>query len=120
VGITGKQRGRHIFADGVGGGTRMYAADGPISPNGGTHYLTKTGAAGAHTLVAPPGDGITMRIINRTAFAHIITATGLVDDGTAAASKNTITAAAFPGASIDLTSGGGKWNASNKTGFTVT
>lgn len=118
MGITGKQRGRHIFADGVGGGARPYAADGVLSPSGGTHFLTKAGI-GAYVLGAPASDGIHINVVSRTAFAHVVTATGLLDDGTAVASKNTGTFAAFPGASFSAVSGGGKWNVLTKGGVTV-
>lgn len=109
MGITGKQRGRFIFPEGVGGGCRSYAQDGALTGGGGTHFLTK-GSVGAYTLNAPSSDGIRMAIVNRTAFAHIVTATGLIDDGVTGASKNTITFAAFPGATAELVSGSGKWN----------
>ena len=118
MGITGKQRGRHIFADGVGSGWRVYATDGPISGLGGLAVLNKAGV-GAYTLAAPSSDGITLTLVNRTANAHIVTATGLLDDGTGAASKNTATFAAFPGATIQLVSYGNKWNAVAKNGVTV-
>lgn len=109
MGITGKQRGRHIFPEGVGGGSRAYAADGAISGTGGVALLTKAGI-GAYTLAAPSSDGITLTIVNRTANAHIVTATGLLDDGVTGGSKNTLTFGAFAGATAVLTSGGSKWN----------
>ena len=118
MGIKQKQRGRAIFPDGVGGGGRSYAADGALTGGGGSHFLTKT-SVGAYTLAAPSGDNIRAIVVCRTAFAHVVTATGLLDDGTAATSKNTLTFAAFPGASADLLSGGGKWNVIGKNGVTV-
>jgi hypothetical protein len=118
MGITQKQRGRAIFPEGVGGIARLYPTDGPVMGLGGGHFLTK-GSVGAYTLAAPSGDNLRATIVNRTAFAHVITGTGLFDDGTAATSKNTLTFAAFPGASVDLVSGGGKWNVVTKNGVTV-
>lgn len=118
MGITQKQRGRAVFPDGVGGGARSYPADGPIAPSGGTHYLTKAGI-GAYTLAAPGSDGVRLTIVNRTANAHIVTATGLLDDGVTGGSKNTATFAAFAGAAIDLISGGGKWNTVGLKAVTV-
>ena len=109
MGITGKQRGRHIFADGVGSGWRLYAADGPISGLGGLAVLTKAGV-GAYTLAAPSADGITLTIVSRTANAHVVTATGLLDDGVTGGSKNSLTFAAFAGANAQLVSYGLKWN----------
>jgi hypothetical protein len=109
VGITGKQRGMFIFPDGAGTPSRSFAADGAIGNQGGTVYLTKAGV-GAYTLAAPGRDNVFLNIVNRTANAHIVTATGLLDDGVTGGSKNTITFAAFAGACCQLVSGGGKWN----------
>jgi hypothetical protein len=119
MGITGRQRGRHVFPEGVSGSARAYAADGVIQQLSGTHALTKTGTAGAFTLAAPASDGMRLTIVNRSAFAHVITATGLLDDGTAVAPKNTATFAAFPGAVLDLVAAGLKWNVASKNAVTV-
>jgi hypothetical protein len=110
MGLTGKQRGRQMIYGGFDFVPRVYAADGAIAPNF-SHYamLTKAGV-GAYTLAAPARDGISLTIVNRTANAHVVTATGLLDDGVTGGSKNTITMAAFAGASADLISYGGKWN----------
>jgi hypothetical protein len=111
MGITSKQRGRQVFAGGAEVGVRSYAADGALPNNlSVVALLTKTGTAGAYTLAAPARDGTRLTLVNRTAFAHIVTATGLVDDGVTGGSKNTLTFGAFPGASADLMSAGGKWN----------
>jgi hypothetical protein len=118
MGITGRQRGRHVFPEGVSGAARTYAVDGVIQQLSGTHALTKP-SVGAFTLTAPGNDGTRLTIVNRTAFAHVVTATGLLDDGTAVASKNTATFAAFPGAVLDLVAAGLKWNVSVKSGVTV-
>lgn len=110
MGITNKQRGRQIFAGGAEQGSRSYATDGAISA-GLSHsaFLTKT-SIGAYTLAAPTRDSVQIIIVARTAFAHVVTATGLLDDGVAGGSKNTLTFGAFPGASAVLVSQGGKWN----------
>ena len=118
MGITGRQRGRHVFPEGVSGAARTYPADGQISQQSGVHALTKT-SIGAYTITAPSSDACRLTIVNRTAFAHVVTATGLLDDGTGAASKNTATFAAFPGATIDVVSAGGKWNVVVKNAVTV-
>lgn len=119
MGLTGKQRGRNIFAGGVEMACRAYATDGAVA-NGLSHsaYLTKSGV-GAYTLAAPARDGIRLRIISRTANAHVVTATGLLDDGVTGGSKNTITFAAFAGASAELESFGGKWNTVSLKATTV-
>jgi hypothetical protein len=118
MGITSKQRGRHLFPEGISGAAIRYTADGPLQQLSGVHSLAKT-SVGAFTVAAPQADNLRLTVVNRTAFAHVLTATGLIDDGTAAASKNTATFAAFPGASIELVSGGGKWNALSKNAVTV-
>ena len=110
MGLTNKQRGRQMFQGGVDAAPRSYAADGAIAANlSHSAMLTKAGV-GAYTLAAPARDGIELELVNRTANAHVVTATGLLDDGVAGGSKNTITYAAFAGASALLRSFGGKWN----------
>ena len=118
MGITSRQRGRHLFPDGTSGPARSYAADGAIGTMGGAAFLTKT-SVGAYTLAAPSNDNVRLTIVNRTAFAHVVTATGLLDDGVTGGSKNTATFAAFPGASVDLVSGGQKWNVVGLKAVTV-
>lgn len=110
MGITNKQKGRQIFAGGAEQGARSYASDGAISA-GLSHsaFLTKAGI-GVYTLAAPTRDSVQLSIISRTANAHVVTGTGLFDDGVTGGSKNTLTFAAFPGASAVLLSQGGKWN----------
>lgn len=119
MGLTNKQRGRQLFSGGAEVASRAYAADGAIAANlSHTAALTKAGV-GAYTLAAPARDGIALRIVNRTANAHVVTATGLIDDGVIGGSKNTATFAAFAGASIDLQSYGGKWNVVGKNVVTI-
>jgi hypothetical protein len=118
MGLTNQQRGRQRFLGGVEGAVRAYPVDGAIGASSHTASLTKA-TAGAYTLGAPPRDGIRLTIVGRTAAAHVVTATGLIDDGTAAASKNTLTCAAFPGAAADLISVGGKWNTVSLKAVTV-
>lgn len=71
--------------------------------------LTKP-TAGAYTLAAPTvaNEGLDLTLINGSSAAHIVTATGLILNGTSAA-KNTMTFTAFPGASIRLLISGGKY-----------
>lgn len=110
MGVTHKQRGRVIFPEGAENKAVAYAADGAISPSyAHVAYLTKAGV-GAYTLAAPARDNILLEVINRTANAHVVTATTLVDDGVTGGSKTTCTFAAFAGASMLLRSYGGKWN----------
>ncbi len=97
-----------------------YSANGALAVAGGTDVITKTSAA-AMTLAAPTAaqDGLIKRVVSSTAFAHTITATGLIDDGVTGGSKTTATFAAFAGASIELVAYNGKWNVLSKNVVTV-
>ena len=90
-------------------------ANGAISPVAGSYVITKAGVA-AMTLAAPATDGLILFVTSNTAFAHTITATGLLQTGSA--SVNVATFAAFAGAGIQLISSGGKWNARDQIGIT--
>jgi hypothetical protein len=59
--------------------------------------LSPKAAPAAYTLAAPTAEqeGTIMRFTCRTAFAHVITATGLIQDGVTGGAKNTATFAAF-------------------------
>ena len=118
MGITSKQRGRHLFPDGSSDAAKSYAADGTIAGTAGAAYLTKAGI-GAYVLAAPAADGIRLTLVNRTANAHVVTATGLIDDGVTGGSKNQATFAAFAGATAEFMSGGGKWNVVSLKAVTV-
>lgn len=97
---------------------RTAAADGAISPAAGEVVLTKE-TAGAYTLAAPASDGFRLCITSGTAAAHVVTATGLIEDGVTGGAKDTMTFAAFPGASIDLLAYDGKWHVVAKNVVTV-
>lgn len=85
------------------------SADGAIPLVSGLYFVTKASAA-ALTLAAPTTaqDGMKIEVTSDTAFAHVITATGLLKTGTA--TVNISTFAAFAGASITMVARGGKWN----------
>lgn len=119
MGLTNKQRGRQLFAGGVDANQRVYAADGAIAANVSHTALLTKGTAGAYTLAAPARDGIRLTVISRTAAAHVVTATGLFDDGVTGGSKNAATCAAFAGASAIYESHGGKWNTVSLKATTV-
>lgn len=95
-----------------------YGADGAISPVAGIAVLTK-GSVGAYTLAAPATDGDRLTITSATAFAHVVTATDLIHDGVTGGAKDTMTCAAFAGASIDLVAYDGKWHVIAKNVVTV-
>jgi len=97
-----------------------YLTDGAIAIRNGTAVLTK-GSAGAYTLAAPTAAqaGTRLRITSQTAFAHVVTATGLLFDGAEATGDDTATFAAFPGATVELEATNLKWNVVNAKAVTV-
>ena len=110
MGLTSKQRGRSKFLGGVEVACRAYLVDGAVAANLSHNALLTKAGVGAYTLAAPARDGILLTITSRTANAHVVTATGLLDDGVTGGSKNAATFAAFAGASAQFLSYGGKWN----------
>ncbi len=77
--------------------------------------LTK-GSAAAITLTAPTAgvdDGVRIQITCGSAFAHVVTATTLVQDGVTGGPKTTITMGAFLGASVELMAYNGFWHVLN-------
>lgn len=96
--------------------------DGAITIATGIVVMTK-GSAAAITLGAPSTAQIGTRITiyAGSAFAHVVTATGLIDDGVTGGSKTTATFAAFVGASLTLVAAqGGKWGVESKNVVTIT
>lgn len=98
----------------------VYAADGAIDPKVGTAKLTK-GSAGAYTLRAPTEaeEGLVLKVISGSAFAHVVTATNLIDDGVTGGAKDTATYAAFVGAAMTLIASDGKWTTLSLKAVTV-
>ena len=86
----------------------------------GTVLMSK-GSASAFTLAAPTTAqaGTRMRFINTTAYAHVITATGLIQDGVTGGAKNTATFGAFAGAALELEAYNGYWYVVNKNVCTI-
>lgn len=80
--------------------------------------LTK-GSVGAYTLEAPTVDGVSLTLTSQSAFAHVVTGTGLIDDGATGGAKNTLTFAAFAGANVVLLASKGHWTVVSKAGVTV-
>lgn len=88
----------------------VLSANGTIPTAPGTYVVTM-GSAAALTLGAPTTgtqDGLKLTITSNTAYAHVVTATGLLQTG--ANTTNTATFAAYAGASVNLMAYGGKWN----------
>lgn len=92
----------------------VYSADGAIDPTfSHTAVLTK-GSAAAMTLAAPTDNGVEIIIQAGSAFAHVTTATGLIQDGVTGGAKNTYTSAAFVGSGATLAAYEGKWHLISK------
>jgi hypothetical protein len=93
--------------------------NGAIAPHtAATYVITKAGVL-ADTLAAPTAgtdDGLEIVITSGTANAHTLTATGLLNTGSA--SVNVATFAAFAGAGITLMAYNGKWNVVASVGIT--
>jgi hypothetical protein len=87
------------------------SANGAISPtSSATYAITKT-SADLLTLAAPTAAGVNITVTSDSAFAHTITATGLIQDGTTGGPHNVATFAAFPGATVHFVSAPSlKWN----------
>ena len=98
----------------------VYAEDGAINPQAGVAVLTKE-TAGAYTLAAPAAadTGRTLIIVSDSAAAHVVTATGLLEDGVTGGAKDKGTFAAFKGAAITLLAYDERWMVLNKNVVTV-
>ena len=98
------------------------SADGAIASLHGIVKITKSASAAALTLAAPidvTDDGKYINVLSTTAKAHVITATGLIMNGTAGSPLNSITFAAYPGAGVTLMAMGGYWYAIANRACTV-
>lgn len=99
-----------------------YASDGAIAFSNPSNIaeLTK-GSAGAYTLAAPTAaqEGYRLLILNQSAYAHVVTATNLLDDGVTGGAKDTATFGAFVGASLDLIAVNLKWHVVSKNVCTI-
>lgn len=95
------------------------SGDAAIPPHVQHTYVITKGSAAALTLAAPTSgtdDGNEIVIISNTAFAHVLTATGLLNTGSA--NHNTATWAAQLGGALTLMAFGGKWVALAQIGIT--
>lgn len=99
-----------------------YASDGAITFANPSNIaeLTK-GSAGAYTLAAPTAaqEGYRLLILNQSAYAHVVTATNLLDDGVTGGAKDTATFGAFVGATLDLIAINLKWHVVSKNVCTI-
>jgi hypothetical protein len=102
-------------------GVATLTTNGAIPPHSAhTYVITKAGVL-ADTLAAPTAgtdDGLVIRITSDTANAHTLTATGLLDTGSA--SVNLATFAAQKGAGLTLMAYNGRWKVLSQIGITFT
>lgn len=101
------------------GEVEVYSADFTIPHRSGIYFITK-GSAAAITLTAPVNeDGIELIIMSASSWAHVITATSLVWDGTTGV-NTTGTFQAFAGACTTLIAKGSLWlvKSSNNVAWT--
>lgn len=98
----------------------LLSASGAINPHQPAKYaITKAGVC-ALTLAAPTAgadDGVLIQIASETAFAHTVTATGLLQDGSG--NVNLGTFAAHAGAILVLEAYQGKWQIKAELGVTI-
>ncbi len=99
-----------------------YATDSAITFTNPVNYakLTK-GSAGAYTLAAPTAlqEGYRLTILCQSAFAHVVTATDLLDDGVTGGAKDTATFGAFVGSTLELIAINLKWHVIGKNVVTI-
>lgn len=116
-----KPDGTVLYAIGPAGAARVpvaVTASGAVPVRPGADYvITKAGVA-ALTLAAPlaADNGVTITITSTTAFAHTLTATGLLQTGSA--SVNLATFAAFGGVSLTLKAYNLLWVVISQNGVT--
>lgn len=97
------------------------SGDGAITIAAGIVTMSK-GSAAAITLAAPSAaqEGTVITITSRSAYAHVVTATSLVEDGITGGAKTTCTFGAFVGASLTLVAINLKWHVVSKNVCTIT
>lgn len=85
-------------------------SDGSIEPSVQARYFISKASAAALALAAPivgDDDNTEIEIVSTTNFAHVLTATGILLNGSSSVNKATMAARA--GASIQLVAYQGKW-----------
>lgn len=101
------------------GSTITISGDATINAHTAAAYKLTKGSAAAITLGAPTtgtDDDLEIEFVSNSAFAHVITATGLLLTG--AAAVNTATCAAQKGCSLKLRAVGAKWTVVYSNGIT--
>lgn len=105
-----------VSVDGVSSNLVKLPASGAIPANKSADYVITKATAAALTLAKPTQDGLNITVASSTGAAHTITATGLLQTGSA--SVNVATMAASAGASVSLQSFNGKWMTLGQIGVT--
>lgn len=88
-------------------------ADGAVAvPVDNTNVVITKGSACLFTLAAPStaSNGLRLTITSQTAYAHVLTATSLLENGLTGSPFTTATFGAFIGASLNLIANNGVWN----------
>lgn len=88
-------------------------ADGAITvPTENTNVVIVKGSACLFTLAAPStaANGLRLTITSQTAWAHVLTATTLLENGLTGSPFTTATFGAFIGATLNLVANNGVWN----------
>ena len=88
----------------------LISASGTVDPHSSGRYVINAGSAAALTLGAPTAgteDGLCIQILSSTNYAHTLTATGLLQTGSA--SVNEATFGAYAGAGLTLMAFNGYW-----------
>lgn len=98
----------------------LLLVNGALTVFNGTNIITK-GSIFTGTLAAPIAaqEGSIFTITNKLAFAHVITATALVNAGDAGSPYTTLTWPAFVGASITLVACNLLWNVISNNGVVL-
>jgi len=109
-----------VFTQSQEGWIALAGTTDAIPPHSSASYVVTGAAVDAMTLAAPTAttdDGKTLIVSSNTAYAHTLTATGLLQTG--ASAVNVATFAAHAGATVTLKAYQGKWNVISSTGITL-
>lgn len=97
-----------------------FVGDGAVTFTKSLALLTKAGV-GAYTLAAPGAgdDGLVLTIMNTNANAHVVTTVNLINDGVTGSPQDTLTFAAFAGASVTLVAYNQLWHVMANNNVTI-
>jgi hypothetical protein len=99
----------------------LVGASQAIDPHTANRYMITKGSIAALTLAAPTAgadDGLAIEILSSTAFAHTVTATGLLVDGAGHVNSATFPTTTGGGGALDLVAFNGKWYVQNSQNIT--